>query len=92
MSGYARRRKDYRIAPPERLSSSPDPQLRVELTDERGELVQRFDFGTLGAPPAMARELALAFSGHCADKSPSVWFRNLCFGHPPLAAFSFRAR
>ena len=80
MSGYARRRKDYRIAAPERLSSSPDPQLIVELTNERGELVQRFDFGALGAPPAMARELALAFRGHCADKSPSVWSATFALG------------
>jgi hypothetical protein len=80
VSGYARRRKDYRIAPPERLSSSPDPQLIVELTDERGELVQRFDFGALGAPPTMTRELTLAFRGHCADKSPSVWSATFASG------------
>lgn len=73
MSGYARRPKDYTIAPSERLSPSSDPELLVELLDERGDLVQRFDFGALGAPPTMAGELALAFRGHCADKSPSVW-------------------
>lgn len=80
MSGYARGRKDYRIAPSDRLSPSPDPQLIVELTDERGDPVQRFDFGTLGAPPAMARELAFAFRGHCADKSPSVWSATFASG------------
>src|SRR5713101_9648986 len=64
----------------ERLSSSPDPDLIVELVDERGDVVRRFDFSTLGAPPAMTRELALAFRGHCADKSPSVWSATFASG------------
>jgi len=73
VSAKARRRKDYRIAlsgPP----SLPDSELVVELCDVRGALVRRFDFGVLGAPPVMARELALAFHGHLADKSPAVWY------------------
>ena len=73
MSANARRRKDYRIAPSQPPSSSPNSGLIVELFDERGELIRRFDFGALGAPPMMARELALAFRGHLADKSPLVW-------------------
>jgi hypothetical protein len=67
------RRKDYRIAPTQLPSSSPESGLIVELLDERGELVRRFDFGALGAPLMMARELALAFRGHLAGKNPSVW-------------------
>ncbi|MBE3603725.1 site-specific integrase [bacterium] len=50
-----------------------DSELVVEFCDERGAPVRRFDFGVLGAPPLMACELALAFRGHLADKSPSVW-------------------
>ncbi|MBF6571607.1 MAG: site-specific integrase [Candidatus Binataceae bacterium] len=73
MSANARPRKDYRIAPSQPPSSSPNSGLIAELFDERGELIRRFDFGALGAPPMMARELALAFRGHLADKSPSVW-------------------
>ena len=73
MSANARPRKDYRIARSRLPSSSPDSELTVELFDERGDLVRRFDFGALGAPPMMARELALAFRGHLADKRPSVW-------------------
>ncbi len=73
MSANGRRRKDYRIAPSQLPFSSPDPELVIELCDERGDLLRRFDFGALGAPSPMAKELALAFRGHLADKSPSVW-------------------
>src|SRR5216683_5073697 len=73
MSDNVRRRKDYRILPSQLPASSPNSELIVELFDERGDLLRRFDFGALGAPPPMARELALAFHGHLADKSPSVW-------------------
>ncbi len=72
MSAKALQRKDYRIAL-SRPSSFADSELVVEFCDERGALVRRFDFGVLGAPPLMASELALAFRGHLADKSPSVW-------------------
>jgi hypothetical protein len=73
VSVNARRRKDYRIAPSQPPSSSPNSDLTVELFDERGDLVRCFDFAALDAPPTMARKLALAFRGHLADKSPSVW-------------------
>ncbi len=73
MSDNVRRRKDYRILPSQLPASSPNSELIVEFFDERGDLLRRFDFGALGAPPPMARELALAFHGHLADKSPSVW-------------------
>jgi hypothetical protein len=73
MSDNVRRRKDYRILPSQLPASSPNSELIVGLFDERGDLLRRFDFGALGAPPPMARELALAFHGHLADKSPSVW-------------------
>lgn len=72
MSANARRRKDYRLPSPW-PSSSPDSELIVELRDPRGDLVRRFDFSALGAPPLMASQLALAFRGHLADKSPAVW-------------------
>jgi hypothetical protein len=72
VSANARSRKDYRIAPARLPSSTPDSELTVELFNERGELSQRFDFGALGAPSAMAMELALAFRNHLADKSTSV--------------------
>jgi hypothetical protein len=72
VSANARSRKDYRIAPARLPSSTPDSELTVELFNERGELSQHFDFGALGAPSAMAMELALAFRNHLADKSTSV--------------------
>ncbi len=73
MSAHARARKDYRIAPSKLPALSPKSELIVELFNERGGLVRRFDFGAVGAPPMMARELALAFRGHLADKSAPVW-------------------
>jgi integrase len=73
MSANVRRRKDYRILPSQLPASSLNSELIVELFDERGDLLRCLDFGALGAPPPMARELALAFRGHLADKSPSVW-------------------
>src|SRR5260370_31245094 len=62
-----------RIAPSKLPALSPKSELIVELFNERGGLVRRFDFGAVGAPPMMARELALAFRGHLADKSAPVW-------------------
>lgn len=73
MSTHPRRRKDYRIARSQPPASASAAELIVEFFDERGELVRRFDFGAVGAPSAMARELALAFRGHLADKRPAVW-------------------
>ena len=54
-------------------------------------LVRRFDFGALGAPRVMTSELALAFRGHLADKSPAVWSATFV-GHSALAALSLRTR
>jgi hypothetical protein len=82
-------RKDYRIAPSQPPFSSPDPELVIELFDERGDLLRRFDFGALGAPSPMAKELALAFRGHLADNSPSVWSATFTSVHQSLAAVSF---
>ena len=73
MSAAARPRKDYRISPSKLSSSSQESELIADCRDERGALVRRFDFGALDAPSAMARELALAFRGHLADKSPALW-------------------
>lgn len=73
MSTGARRPKDYRIAPSKTSFSPRYCELIVECFDGRGTLVRRYDFGALGAPRVMTSELALAFHGHLADKSPAVW-------------------
>jgi len=85
----ARVRKDYSLStPPAALQPRPGG-LVVEFPDPHGRPPQRLDFSTFAIDrPVMARELAMAFRYHYADKSPQTrrgalqggilwWFRFL---------------
>lgn len=88
-SNMARRLKDYALSTPATRLPPRSSGLVVEFPDPHGRPPQRLDFSRFAVGrPAMARDFAMAFRHHYADKTPgtrrgafqsgiSRWFRFL---------------